>query len=196
MALFKPLSDAYSKELSSHLQRSQGLLPVHKGDFFPLFWAAWGKAFIPETIKKSFEATGIVPPNRDVILKRFTKEASSSDESSTSVLSGKDWLEIESLIRQSTRDKSSKESKKLRRSLHHISVQNELLHHEIQGLKEALLVKKKHKKKSHTLQLNRQEEYHGGAHFWSPRKVQQARDDNVIREQEKQQQQLQKAERS
>ena len=196
VALFKPLSDAYSTQLSAHLQASQGLLPVAKGDFFPLFWAAWGEAFVPETIKKAFECTGIVPRNRDAILKRFDQEASSSDESSTSVLSGKDWLKIESLIRQSTRDESSKESKKLRRSLHHISVQNELLHHEIQGLKEALLVKKKHKKKSHTLQLNHQEEYHGGGHFWSPRKVQQARDDNVIREQEKQQQQLQKAERS
>jgi len=142
VALFKPLSDAYSTQLSAHLQASQGLLPVAKGDFFPLFWAAWGEAFVPETIKKAFECTGIVPRNRDAILKRFDQEASSSDESSTSVLSGKDWLKIESLIRQSTRDESSKESKKLRRSLHHISVQNELLHHEIQGLKEALLVKK------------------------------------------------------
>jgi hypothetical protein len=194
VALFKPLSDAYSAQLTSHLQASQGLLPVPKGDFFPLFWAAWGLSFTPTNVKKAFEATGIYPPNRDVILKRFIQEASSSDESSTSVLSGEDWLKIKSLISQTARDESSKEAKKLRRTLHHISVQNELLHYEIQGLKEALLVKKKHKKKSHTLQLNRQEDYHGGAVFWSPRKVRQARDDNVVRQQEKQQQQLQKAE--
>jgi hypothetical protein len=196
VVLFKPLSDAYSTQLSSHLHTSQGLLPVQKGDFFPLFWRAWGLSFTPTNVKKAFEATGIYPPNRDVILKRFNKEASSSDESSTSVLSGQDWLKIESLIRKSTRDESTKEAKKLRRSLHHISVQNELLHHEIQGLKEALMVKKKHKKKRFTLQLNSQEGYHGGAVFWSPRKVRQARDDEVSRQREVQQQQLQKAERS
>jgi hypothetical protein len=37
VGMFKPLSTAYLTELSSHLHRSQGLLPVTKGDFFPLF---------------------------------------------------------------------------------------------------------------------------------------------------------------
>jgi type IV secretory pathway VirB10-like protein len=84
--------------------------------------------------------------------------------------------------------------KKLRRSLHHISAQNDILHHEIKGLKEALLFKKRHKKKSYTLQLQEDDQYHGGALFLSPRKIEAAR----LRESEKKRQedelQLQKAE--
>ena len=37
---FRPLSHNYSKALIHHLQRTQGLVPVTKGDFFPLFWIA------------------------------------------------------------------------------------------------------------------------------------------------------------
>ena len=61
---------------------------------------------------------------------------------------------------------------------------------------DALLVKKRHQKKSYTLQLNRPKEYHGGAVFWSPKKVRQAKEDEMERQQEQQQLQLQKAKRS
>ncbi len=63
VGMFGPLSTAYSTELSNHLHHSQGLLSVAKGDFFELFWRAWGSTFKPETIRKSFEATGVHPPN-------------------------------------------------------------------------------------------------------------------------------------
>ncbi|KAI1517300.1 DDE-1 domain containing protein [Pyrenophora tritici-repentis] len=196
VGMFKPLSTAYSTELSSHLYRSQGLIPVTKGDFFPLFWSAWAAAFKPQTIMKSFEATGIHPPNAEVILRRFRKEASSSDESSTSVLSAEDWLKIKTLISRQVRDKDAKDTKKIYRSLHHISAQLSILSSENRDLKEALLVKKRHRKKSYTLNVNNNHEYYGGALLWSPRKVHRARDDEAVRQQQKQQEQLQKAERS
>ena len=37
VVLFKPLSSAYSAELTAYLQDSQGLVPIKKGSFFPLF---------------------------------------------------------------------------------------------------------------------------------------------------------------
>jgi hypothetical protein len=37
VVLFKPLSSAYSKALTTYLHEAQGLLSVKKGDFFPLF---------------------------------------------------------------------------------------------------------------------------------------------------------------
>jgi hypothetical protein len=61
VVMFKSLSTAYSTELSTHLHKSQGLLSIKKGDFFPLFWKAWTSSFKEETILKSFEATGISP---------------------------------------------------------------------------------------------------------------------------------------
>jgi hypothetical protein len=156
VAMFKPLSTAYSTELSSHLHRSQGLLPIKKSDFFPLFWKAWVSSFKEMTILSSFEATGITPLNPNIILDRFTNttpEVPESRKSSTSVLSGEDWHKMERVVRSAVKDQSSKDARKLSRSLRHISVQNGLLHHEIDGLKEALLVKKKHKKKGKPLDL-------------------------------------------
>ncbi|EOA91203.1 uncharacterized protein SETTUDRAFT_75465, partial [Exserohilum turcica Et28A] len=196
VGMFGPLASAYSKELSNFLYWSHGILPLAKGDFFKLFWRAWGTAFRKKTIISSFKATSINPLNAEVILQKFQQEASSSDESSSSVLSGDNWLKIESIIRREVKDFNNKEVKKLRRSLHHLSAQNSILKGENQGLREALKVKKRHQKKSYTLQLNRPEEYHGGAVFWSPKKVRQAKEDEMERQQEQQQLQLQKAERS
>jgi hypothetical protein len=71
VCMFKPLSQAYSNELSAFLERSQGLSPIKKGDFFPLFWKAWVSSFKENTIINSFKATGISPLEPDVILKRF-----------------------------------------------------------------------------------------------------------------------------
>ena len=51
------------------------------------------------------------------------------------------------------KDEDSKELRKISRSLHYISIQNSLLHHEIAGLKEVLKTQKKHKNKSKTLNL-------------------------------------------
>jgi len=154
-------------------------------------------SFRKNTIQKSFTATGIWPPDPAPILKRFsrnTPEVSSSDESSTSVLSGSDWLKIKSLIRKTTRDERSKEVKKLNRSLHHISTQNELLRHDIKRLKNALVTKEKQKKKSHPLDLqNSQDNDYGGAVFWSPRKLRQAKDRKAQEDREKDELQLQKA---
>lgn len=179
---FKPLSSNYTNELTQHTHRSMGWLPIKKGDFFPLFWKAWVSSFTVATVLRSFEVT----------------EASMSQESSTSCYSGEDWLKVQSLIRSAVKDERSKESRKLGRSLHHLSVQNELLHHEMKGLKEALTTKKKHKKKhkkkQQVLPLQQREEYHGGAVFWSPSKMREAEFRQRVMEREEKEEQLKKAE--
>jgi hypothetical protein len=196
VVMFKPLSTAYSNALTKHLHNAQGLVPITKGDFFPLFWDAWIETFQEDLILKSFEATGIWPINGEVILKRFTKptpEPQDSRESSTSVYSGEDWLKIKSLIRSQVKDQTSKEVKKLQRSLHHISTQNDLLYTEVKGLRKAIQVTKKHKKKSKTLDLQQRQEYYGGAVFWSPSKIREARFRERVKKQQEEEQQLEKA---
>jgi hypothetical protein len=61
VALFKPLSTAYSNEVSAFMERSQGLVSMSKRDFFPLFYRAWQASFKETTILKAFEATGLSP---------------------------------------------------------------------------------------------------------------------------------------
>ena len=146
VSMFKPLSTAYSNELSAFLERSQGPSPIKKGDFFPLFWKAWESSFKETTILNSFKATGISPLEPDAILKRFTNtnpDEQGSRESSTPVLSASDWRKIERLLRVVVKDIKADESKKISQSFHSISVQNQLLQHENKGLREALANKKR-----------------------------------------------------
>jgi hypothetical protein len=58
---FKSLSTNYSAKLTDHLFKTQGLLAVQKGDFFPLFWSAWESTLTTKLVLKAFEATGIAP---------------------------------------------------------------------------------------------------------------------------------------
>jgi hypothetical protein len=91
--MFKPLSTAYSKELTTHLHNGQGLSVIKKSDFFHLFWKAWTSTFTQGLILKSFEATGIAPLQPNVILHRFAEpspQASDRSGSSSSTYSGKD----------------------------------------------------------------------------------------------------------
>ncbi|KAF1364392.1 hypothetical protein EJ07DRAFT_151675 [Lizonia empirigonia] len=115
------------------------------------------------------------PLRANVILRRFKKdtpESSHSDDSSTSVYSGDDWLKIDTLVRGITKDEGSRDTKKIRRSLHH----------ENSGLKEVLKTQKKHKKKSSTLDLHPD---HGGAAWYSPKKMREARHHLRVKRHEK-----------
>jgi hypothetical protein len=63
VAPFKPLSTAYSNEISSFMAQGQGLVSMSKTDFFQLFYRAWKASFKQSTILRSFEATGLSPFN-------------------------------------------------------------------------------------------------------------------------------------
>jgi hypothetical protein len=70
-----------------------------------------------------------------------------------SALNEGDWNQMERLVRSAVKDTVAENSKQLSLALHYLQVRNDLLKHEKKGLKEALNVKKKHKKKSKTLNL-------------------------------------------
>ena len=59
--------------------------------------------------------------------------------------------------------------------MHSLQVNNELLHKENEGLRHALLIKKKRKGKSKTLLLSQQEEFNSKAVFYSPSTVAEGR---------------------
>ena len=80
VVMFKPLSSLYSTQLIDHLQKSQALMPVKKGDFLHLFYTAWKIAFKKRTILRSFEATGVWPMEGEVILKRSRTKTPEPEE--------------------------------------------------------------------------------------------------------------------
>jgi hypothetical protein len=87
---------------------------------------------------------------------------------------------------------TSKSSRKLKTALHSLQVQNELLHHENDGLRNALTTERKYMKKTKPLELHQRKEFHGGAMFWSPRRVREARVCEEIKERDAASEKLQK----
>ena len=170
---FGPLSSEYKKEVANFTEDSMRLLPIKKGDLFCVFWEVWVTVFTKTTILRSFEATGIAPLNPDKILDRFIHNESDNSHTTRSFIScysSSDWLKMETLLNLISRDKGSKETKKLWRSIHSPSTRVDYLRHEIEGLKKSLKIKEKHNKRSKVLPLQQRQEYHGGAVFWSPSK--------------------------
>jgi hypothetical protein len=77
--------------------------------------------------------------------------------------------------------------------LHHFQVRNKLLEYENKGLRHALVNKKMHKKKSKLLPLELDKDWHSGAVFWSPHRMDKAAELLAQKEQEEEAEKLQKA---
>jgi hypothetical protein len=116
---------------------------------------------------KSFAATGSSPANANVILQRFAHQQPDEQEQreSSSRLSLSDWRQMDRLVRASVKDSVAKEGKKPSASLHYLHIHNELLCEKNKGLREALEIEQKHKKKGKALDLQKPQEYHSSAAF-------------------------------
>jgi hypothetical protein len=191
VSMFKPLSTAYSNEVSVFMERSWELTSMSKRDFFLLFYRAWQISFKETAILKAFEATGLSPFNSEVILKRF--DTSSSSNSKSSALSASNWRKTEGLLPQVVKDQGDRQAQKLSQAFHQISTQKTLLEYKVKGLREALINEGTRRKQGKLLLLEESEEYRGRAVFWSPRKVKEACDRQQFKEREAQQLQQQKA---
>ncbi|OAF98483.1 uncharacterized protein CC84DRAFT_1182168 [Paraphaeosphaeria sporulosa] len=153
---------------------------------------AWIDTMRPQLILSAFEATGIWPLNPQRILDRFhqsTPSCRDTPNSDTSALSASDWRKINQLLKAVVGVGGDSQAKKLSQTVHHITIQKQLLDEENKHLREALLTKKRRSKKGRPLPLDQS---YGGAIFWSPSKVQRARDlehqlDQVEKQKERQQ---------
>ncbi|KAF1934594.1 hypothetical protein EJ02DRAFT_429209 [Clathrospora elynae] len=94
-----------------------------KRNFFLVFWKAWESTFQPPLIKKAFEATGLSPPNPDVILDRFDPDSS-----------------------EPIKDPNEKRTQHLNQALYHLYCYAEINEHATNKLEQALAIKNKRKK--------------------------------------------------
>ena len=149
----------------------------------------------PELIKKSFQATGVWPMDADAVLKRFSNHTSEQDKALRLQQhgNGDSWRELRKIFDAAVADKAKVEAQQLKASLHSLQVQNELLHHKNDGLQRELNTKKKQTKQRITLTVQEGEDWHGGAVFMSPRKLQRERARKAVEQDKAEQLQLQKA---
>jgi hypothetical protein len=125
VSMFKPLSTAYSEELSAFIHASQGLSSIAMRDFYLLFQRAWGNTMRSPLILSAFEATGISPLNPARVLDRFGQSTLSdqgSSDSSTSALSASDWRKINQLLKAVVDIGGDGQAQKLSQTIHYITI--------------------------------------------------------------------------
>ena len=102
VALFSPLSNAYTKQLDDFINDSQGFTRLTKRDFFRLFWASWNEVFTSKNINSAFVTTSLYPFNPDIVIKKFNKKIASrpsSSESGASIIPENDWRRLEKVVK-------------------------------------------------------------------------------------------------
>ncbi len=135
-------------------------------------------SFTEKNILSSFNATGVSPLNPNVILDRFTNnssDTSSEASSEASCYSGEDWRSLDRVTKRALSSASEKDAAIVRRSLHHMAIQNQLLQGENEGLRDALTYKKKGEARSKPLDLLQHYEYWGPNMLWTPRSFREAK---------------------
>ncbi|KAI1508547.1 hypothetical protein Ptr86124_012499 [Pyrenophora tritici-repentis] len=159
----------------------EGLLPVVKADFYGLFKPAYASSFTEANIVAAFEATGIWPIDRTVVTKRFdyTTPPLQTDNISPSHLSPADWWRTERLVERAIKGNNDQVVTKLVGAIHRASTQHKLLQYENKGLLASLDTKNKRTKRGRRLPLKGDQKRPTDAVFYSPRKLQEARDERA-----------------
>jgi hypothetical protein len=196
VVMFAPLGRAYSAELSRLTFQSQGLLSIKKSDFIPIFKKAFTSSFTEKNILKAFEATGIWPMDREVVLKRFNYQPKTPDrEASTEPdIDPNTWNRVDELLTELHKEVDSQKVRELKTSVHRATTQSKLLRNENQGLRASLTTKKQRKKHGKVLPLAQASDTGGGGTFYSPRKVAKGRAERAQKDAEKLQEEAKKAE--
>ncbi|THC87363.1 hypothetical protein EYZ11_013190 [Aspergillus tanneri] len=155
-----------------------------------MFWPAWQKALTPKNIQSRFRSTGIWPFNPEAVLQRFLRPgdqwptSSSSYLSSKSVVNGDNWRFIQQMIRAAVVNYYDESAKKLSSTIHQLATENALLRLENTGLRTALSNEKMKRQRAKPLVFQLQEPDSGGAIFYSPKNIQQARELHAAKDRE------------
>ena len=161
------------------MHECQGISHITKRDFFRLFWLSWNKAFSIKNINSAWKSVGLHPWDPEIVLARFNREEDerpSSSESSQSILKAEDWRRIEKLLKEVVSNVYDEKVQKLNDTIMHLSTENILVKLRCTGLENALQNEQKKRQRGKPLQLQLQAPEDGNAIFYSPKKIQQARD--------------------
>jgi len=148
-----------------------------------------------ELILKGFQATGVSPMDAVTILKRFNNhpQPHNKDAEIGEHSEGDSWPELCKILDSAAANKTRIEAKRLSQSLHSLQVNNELLHARNEELQHKLNVIKKRPTQRMVLTTQDGDDWHGGAVFYSPRKLARDRARKVAKLDEAAQLKLQKS---
>jgi hypothetical protein len=180
VAVFAPLSIAYSDALDDHILRNRGMLAMNKRLFFRLFWPSWDKAVSIANITSGFEQSRIYPYNPSIVIDPLLRQQKAIKErfqDTTQAAAPIDRpIDIKRLI------KAAKIAPPTRRlvvqlcdTIEHLSTAHDLMKHDIAQLRITLgQVRPKTKPRQPLGLSNDNNPKHG--QFFTPHRIQQRKD--------------------
>lgn len=187
--------------LAQWLQDTQGLCSMSKREFFSIFWQAFQKAMTEKNIKSAFQKTGIAPFDPSVVLGIVELKAVHLPEptgtvsrpgSGRSALSTEDWRVVRRLVKDATSSHDAAKIKKLENTVISLHTKLAIAKAENNGLRKAVTTEKRRRKRGKGLFEDMREEGDGHALFFSPSKIQLAREKKEAKERKKDEEALQK----
>src|ERR1700716_3671025 len=167
VGLFQPLSIAYSKALDKTIYKSQSFISMTKRLFWTIFKEAWGVAFIVENITKAWVKAGVYPVDSSKTLAMIESkpELEQLPENPPTPITCKS---IRRMIRAYKED-PEKVTKVLFYIVEQLATQHKIDDHVNKGLRKALILEKKKRRKAKRLNLLGEED--SGPQLFSPGRV-------------------------
>ena len=174
VSLFAPLSRYYTNGLNDLMFNSLGIISITKRAFWSVFWPAWQQAFSESNILSGFRKTGIWPFDPSIILSQITKPISEV-AIDTQLVQTPITCRASRRIKQQYRNAPSPSLvTKVFKANEQLTSQHSVDSHIIRCLSNALRNEKK--KRQRRKRLNLIGETGSGPQFFSPHRIQLARD--------------------
>ncbi|EED11536.1 conserved hypothetical protein [Talaromyces stipitatus ATCC 10500] len=137
--------------------------PYYKAGFFSLFWPSWIRAVSVKNINSAWKSVGLNPWDPDVNLARFTRKQGTRRKTFFYF-----WSKLFPMV-------YDVKVRKLHETIMRLSTENILVKTCYTGLENALRNEQKEGQRGKPLQLRLQTPEDGNEIFYSPKKIQQAR---------------------
>jgi len=210
VSLFGPLATYYSQSLDAQSRLSQGLASVTKRDFFKNFYSAFDNAFTEANIRSGWLKTGIEPFDPDQVLKIFNEkagdhpgifggESTPSRHSSSCLDTPSAQRTIRRIVNEAVAERDAETQKIIRKlggACITFSAKLRLAEDREKGYVEALGNEKKKRKRGRPFTEELRAEEGVGVLFFSPSKVQKARELQDAKEAAKEREALEKVSRA
>ena len=176
VSLFSPLATYYTNGLNDLMFKSLGMVSMSKRSFWKVFWPAWNQAFSIENITSAYTKTGVWPYNPAIILDTITISAVQQDAATTlqEIKTPTTCRAVRRFQKAYTKNPDPRLLTKLFRANLYLASQHSIDQHIESGLTEALRDEKKRRRRGKRLNLVGEDDH--GPQFFSPCRIQAARD--------------------
>src|SRR5450432_45372 len=175
IGLFSPLSTAYSTELNKLIHESESLVSITKRMFYRIFKKAFKIAFTQENIEHAFAKPGIWPFNLENILSILRKPIAQSIEIDYNQLQTPKTTRAIRYVHNAYIANPVKSTLSLILKANiHLAAQQDINNHIIHGLRNTIQIEKSKRQRGKRLNLLGEED--NGPQFFSPARIQAARE--------------------